>query len=363
MSHPGAAARIAQARGAREADRSNGLEVRGANFPRAKARAATITPRVSRVDVEGGAAMMRRVLASAGCVVMITVIACGGSGTTKWGASQKALDNFFASPGSSGIHASLTFFGMDASLSSTPNANCGATPYETPEVAMEPLPNATDFSNAIAKTSPSTNTPTVGAEAGAIVYAQNVAASLKDGGKVAIVLVTDGDPDFCGSGNTVSAVAAEASKVAATIPTYVVGIGNSLTNLKTIASAGGTTAILVNTGSPDQLTGDLQAALGNIAKSQLGCNYALPAPPAGQTLDVNAVNVDYTPAGMATQTLPYSADCANANGWHYDSTSAPTTVVMCPTVCNTLKADDTGKVDIVFGCTTTVTPGGSLPLH
>jgi hypothetical protein len=282
-----------------------------------------------------------------------------GPTTSKWDACQTALDGFFASA-SSNIHASLTFFGKDAHATT---ADCSGSSYATPDVSMRALPDSTDFSAAIANTGPSTDTPTVAAEQGAIKYAQSVAAGLTDGGKVAIVLVTDGDPLFCGNNNTVANVAAEASAVAATIPTYVVGIGDSLRNLNDIASAGKTgSAILVSTNDPGSLTSSLQSALGSIAKSQLGCNYGLPAPPAGQTLDVNAVNVDYTPSGMAQRTLPYSADCANGSGWHYDSTSAPKTIVMCPTICDTLKGDSGGKVDIVFGCTTTVTAGGTLPI-
>lgn len=77
---------------------------------------------------------------------------------------------------------------------------------------------------------------------------------------------------------------------------------------------------------------------------------------------MNAVNVNYTPAGGASKTLPYSADCKDANGWHYDSTTAPKQIIMCAHACSTLKADDTGgKVDIVFGCTTSVAAGGQLP--
>jgi hypothetical protein len=280
-------------------------------------------------------------------------------GTTKWAACKTALENFFSDATSTGIHASLTFFGKDASGS---GADCQGATYSTPQVAMTDLPSSS-FGTQINSASPSTDTPTLYAEQGAITYAQSVKAGLTNNEKVAIVLVTDGDPMFCGSGNTVTAVANAASAVASTIPTYVVGIGSSLTNLKTIATAGGTTAILVDTSNPTQLSSDLQNALGSIANAQLGCEYGLPAPPSGKSLDVNAVNVDYTPSGQPQTTLTYSADCSDANGWHYDSTSAPSKIEMCPTICNTLKADKGGKIDIIFGCTTTVPDGSPLPVH
>jgi hypothetical protein len=60
--------------------------------------------------------------------------------------------------------------------------------------------------------------------------------------------------------------------------------------------------------------------------------------------------------------MSYSGDCAKANGWHYDSTTAPTQIVMCPGACTTLKNDKTGgKLDIIFGCAIAANPGDTLP--
>jgi hypothetical protein len=279
-----------------------------------------------------------------------------GGGQTKWTACQTALEDFFSSPTSAGIHASLTFFGQNMKADST---DCSTASYSTPQVAMTALPDANSFSSQINATKPSTDTPTLPALQGAIAYAQTIKPT--DGGKVAVVLVTDGDPNGC-SGNSVGAVAGAAAAVASTIPTYVVGIGNSTGNLDQIAMGGGTKAILVSTASPMQTTSDLENALGSIASMQLGCQYGLPAPPMGQSLDVNSVNVDYTPSGGAQTTLAYSADCSDPNGWHYDSTSNPTQIIMCSSICNTLTADKGGKVDIIFGCTTSVSGDGGLPV-
>jgi len=225
---------------------------------------------------------------------------------------------------------------------------------------MTALPSGA-FAPALAANSPGSGTPTLVAEAGAIEYAQSVAATLPPGEKVAIVLVTDGDPNDCSS--TPANVAAAAATVAADIKTYVIGVGPDAANLDQIATGGGTAPhIQVNTTSAATTSADLRAAIGKIKAAQLGCEYGLPAPPGGQTLDVNAVNVDYTPAGGALQTLPYSADCSNKGGWHYDNVATPTQIVMCPDICATLQGDVTGgKIDIVFGCVTTVPPGGGLP--
>ena len=118
---------------------------------------------------------------------------------------------------------------------------------------------------------------------------------------------------------------------------------------------------MIPTNDTAQVSEDLIKAIGQIKSSLLGCNYGLPTPPTGQTLDVNAVNVNYTAPNAALTTLAYSPDCANANGWHYDSTSAPKEVVLCGGSCNTAKAQVGAKLDIVFGCATAVPPGGVDP--
>ena len=171
------------------------------------------------------------------------------------------------------------------------------------------------------------------------------------GEKAAVVLVTDGDPNDCSS--SAQNVGQEAAKIAAQIPTYVVGVGNSLTNLNTIAKGGGTkSALLVDTSNPQQITTDFIKAVSQIRSAALTCEYKIPAAPVGQTLDPNKVNVVYTPAGGAAQTLSYNKDCAgNGQGWHYDDPNAPTKISMCGASCDGLKAA-AGRVDIVLGCAT-----------
>jgi hypothetical protein len=271
---------------------------------------------------------------------------------TKWNPAVAALKDFFADPTSANIHASLAFFKSAD--------ECNVSSYATPSVPMKALPDATTFATALNGQSPSGGTPTLPAEQGAIQYAQTVAAGRKAGEKVAIVLVTDGDPNDCSS--TPTNVAAAAATVAGTIKTYVIGVGTGAANLDTIATGGGTAPhIQVNTTSAATTSADLRTAIGKIKASQLTCDYTLPPPPAGKTIDVNAVNVNYTTGG-ATKTLPYSASCTDAGGWHYDSVTAPTKIIMCPSICTALQNDTSGgKVDIIFGCGTAVKPGDPPP--
>jgi hypothetical protein len=265
--------------------------------------------------------------------------------SSKWTSCKAGLEAFFADPSSKGLSASMAFF-------SQPDV-CNVAAYAAPAASMRLLPDATSFSARLDAITPAGDTPTLPALQGAIQYAKEVQASAKPGEKVVIVLVTDGDPNGCGS--TPDNVAAAAAAVASTIPTYVIGVGPDAVKLDTIAKGGGTgSAIMIATSAPSQITSDLEKALGSIKAASLSCNYDLPLPPAGQTLDVAAVNVNYTPGGGgALTTLPYSASCAAANGWHYDDPASPKQIVMCPSICATLEHDTSGgSVDIVFGCAT-----------
>jgi hypothetical protein len=186
---------------------------------------------------------------------------------------------------------------------------------------------------------------------GAIAYAK----SLQDSGKpAAVVLVTDGEPQGC-KGDSVTGAATAAGGGLPGIKTYVIGVGDSLQKLDTIAQGGGTNqAVIISTTNPSSITGDFVNALGTIRKAALSCNYPLAAPPKGETLDINKVNVQFTPNGGTAQTLNYSASCAGGLGWHYDDPFKPTQILICPNSCTTLlvlgNAD--GKIDIIFGCTT-----------
>ncbi len=277
----------------------------------------------------------------------------GGAASVRWNPVVAGLEAFYADAGSKNIESSLAFFPIN---DKDGKSVCTSASYQTQAVAMSPLPDDTSFRNAFKATGPGGGTPTSPALTGAIEYAKTIKAA---GKKVAIVLATDGQPNDCSS--TVSGVAnVAASGVTAGIKTYVVGVGPDTGNLDQIATGGGTSkAIMIPTSDPAQVSTDLRKAVGVIAASLLGCQYNLPAPPSGQSLDVNSVNVNYTPGAGTLSTLKYSADCSNAGGWHYDNPAAPTKIVMCPSICDTLTKDTSGgKVSIVFGCKTAGAEGG-----
>jgi hypothetical protein len=271
------------------------------------------------------------------------------NGSPKWGSAKAASKAFFESADSAGISASLTFFPDQTDYS------CNVPDYATPRVSMAALPNAS-FGQQLDDEIPGGGTPTYQALQGAIGYAQGVASGQGKDGKVAIVLVTDGLPDS-GCGNTaISSVKTLVQGVAATLPTYVIGVGNALTNLNEIAAGGGTTsALIVPVDNPTQIQSDFTKAINQIKASALTCDYKIPAAPSGETFDRSKVNVQHTPTGGAAGTLTYNQACTGGAGWQYDDANNPTRILLCNGTCDGVKSK-AGKVDILFGCATQTGP-------
>jgi hypothetical protein len=90
-------------------------------------------------------------------------------------------------------------------------------------------------------------------------------------------------------------------------------------------------------------------AAGVIEGTQLGCRFAAPAPPAGQTLDLSSVEITYQPSsGAALETLVQvgsAADCAP--GAFYVEASD---IALCPETCSAIEADPTGRLEVKIPC-------------
>ena len=101
-----------------------------------------------------------------------------------------------------------------------------------------------------------------------------------------------------------------------------------------------------------------QFATSVIEHSQLDCAWTIPAPPEGETLAPNMVNVVFidgngerTPFGRVDGV----ADCANVeNGWYYDNSISPTEVLVCPQTCTWIQGQAGAQIDIQFGCATEI---------
>ena len=275
----------------------------------------------------------------------------GGSSLSKFEAVKAGILTFAADPTSSGMSAQLTFFGQGSG-----SAFCSAATYTSSvKVPSTALPDSTLLAAGFAGVTPDGSTPTEAALGGAIAQAQTLAKAHPDH-KVAIVMLTDGLPQGCSDDSNIAPASNEAAAAFAatpSLPTYVIGVGDLKTNLDTLAAAGGTSSsyILTDTNTATTNT-ELLAALASIRGKTASCDFPLPAPPNGQKLDIDAVNVQYSAASGPPETLTYNKDCTGGTGWHYDDADAPTQIVLCADTCSAVKSEATGKVSIAFGCAT-----------
>jgi len=84
---------------------------------------------------------------------------------------------------------------------------------------------------------------------------------------------------------------------------------------------------------------------------------SLTPPPSGESLDPTRVNVELATSGASA--LPIAnvvgeADCGVGDGWYYDDVAAPSSVVACPATCERLGAAPDTRVNLLFGCETTL---------
>jgi hypothetical protein len=86
----------------------------------------------------------------------------------------------------------------------------------------------------------------------------------------------------------------------------------------------------------------------------LPCDYPIPPPPDGETLDSEKVNLKFTaPDATMAEALPRAnaeSECGDAEAWFYDDPDAPALLRLCPAACT--RAQGGGTVDIAFGCKT-----------
>ena len=309
-------------------------------------------------------------------------------GGTKWNSVKGALNQFVNQPGLTGVSVGIGYFGVPATggtcstLSCTVDADCGASAcgpctagvclgalssggggdsctasdYAVPSVEIMPLPGVgNQIMSSVNAHSPSTSTPTSAALQGAINHASSWASS-HVGDATVVVLATDGDPTECDTNiSNIDAIAAAGYAATPKVPTFVIGVGSSLSNLNSIAAAGGTMqAFLVDTGgNVNQQFVDAMNAIRN----SVSCTYQIPLPANG-TPDYMSVNVVFTPSGGNPTTIPNvpdKASCpANGNGWYYDNNNAPTSINLCTTTCGAVSADANGSVNIQLGCATVI---------
>jgi hypothetical protein len=264
----------------------------------------------------------------------------------RWDPITKGLAQFFGDASSSGISASLQYFPANgANRLLTPSCNVSA--YKTPDVPLTALPNASPFTTSFTSHEPLGATPTFAAVSGALDYAKDLVTQ-KASEPVAVVLVTDGEPTNCG---TLDEVRDRITTDAATIKTYVIGVGDNLSALDTLAIAGGTgKATIINVQNPQQTSDDFIKAL-NAVRSEASCSVPLPASSSG-ALDQDRVNVAMASTAGQSEIVAYDPDCTDGKGWHYDDATAPKSIELCAASCDQSRTSAAGSLEVQFGCTT-----------
>ena len=246
----------------------------------------------------------------------------------RWLPVGDAMKAFFAQGASAGINAYLSFFPNAAVWSTNPQHCYSANRYTTDQCNVAnyntvpprtPLPS-TGLANIIDGAQPCGDTPTRAALDGAYAQIANIKAGHPQEQTV-LVLVTDGEPtDHCAAyGNTINEIVPVVTGQRTTnrVSTYVVGVGPSVDNMTRIATAGGTTLFHVDVGSSSTTTQQLLDAMTQIRGQLAKCDFPIPSPSDGRTLDYNKVNVSFTKNG-STQLLAYNPACSGGTGWKFD---------------------------------------------
>jgi hypothetical protein len=247
--------------------------------------------------------------------------------------------------------------------------SCDIAQYTAPASAIATLPGAAaGLVASIDAKMPGGDTPTGPALSGAIAQARAWASAHPDH-RVVTVLATDGLPTECTPNaiNAVAALAARGVSEAPSINTFVIGVfgpddvaNGAPANLDTIARQGGTDeAFIVDT--QKDVTAQFQAALDAIRGARLACQYQIPEPTTGGTLNYGQVNVALT-NGTQKSIVYYVKDAAacdpSSGGWYYDvepGSGTPTKIIACPTTCSAFQAAPNGaSVGIAIGCDTII---------
>jgi hypothetical protein len=227
-----------------------------------------------------------------------------------------------------------------------------------------------NFDRAIDGSNPQGGTPTHAA----FLFGEETVAKSKVAGRKFVLLITDGVPtrqlDCGGDGMTAVDSAPLIAAVGAAnktdgVSTFVIGSPGSEDargDLSKMATAGGTATPGCSDAGPtychlDMTTAKdfaaaLAAGLSNIAGQISTCEYAVPPPPAGKTINPSQVNVLYTKGDGSQASIPQDATGMCGSGWKYDDVANPTKITLCGTDCDAVKADTGAKIDLIFGCDT-----------
>lgn len=275
---------------------------------------------------------------------------------------REALNQFLTDPKSHGIGVGIGYFGHRPGG----QTSCEGEDYAAAAVPIQPLPgNYEALSSSVNSVVPTGETPTGPAIRGACSYAADWKQK-NPGRAVVILLVTDGVPETPDShcfGENPSAIedamnaASECASANTPIKTYVLGIGHELDTLNGIAREGGTRqAYLVEGGDVSRAV--LQALNAIRADATIPCEFKIPQPPDGRTLDYNLVNVGICDASGAPTQIYFASSpeaCGDNPGWYYDDSTGERRIRLCEASCETVSVPG-AQLYYSVGCETKPVP-------
>lgn len=331
-----------------------------------------VVPSVFYLMLDSSGSMVRDPFTLAGLVEdILDLFGIGQSAPqpTKWDYAVAGLKTFIRDPASAGIEMGLGYF-PDVGL-------CDGSGYDVPFVDLGALPgNGAALESSLDGRVPDGGTPLEGALRGATNFCLGFNAANPDASCVA-VLITDGAAEECAARGATELASIAASAYENGVITYAAGMqGADFAVLDAIGRAGGADCDPASTSFACDLTADRDAFIAALSSIRdrtrtqtrierrverevqtLPCAWEIPAPPSGESLDPARVNVELAPpeaSAIAVANVADEAACGTADGWFYDDPAAPGSVVACPATCARLGAAQDIRVNLLFGCETTL---------
>jgi hypothetical protein len=93
-----------------------------------------------------------------------------------------------------------------------------------------------------------------------------------------------------------------------------------------------------------------------VSHVQIACDFAIPDAPAGQTLNLDNVAVQYTPAGGTPTTFGQALDSTQCSDSAFYIDRTANRVYLCPGACDAVQASAQADLQVVFACSSTILP-------
>ena len=296
---------------------------------------------------------------------------------SKWEVTSVALGDALDSIAmQSNVRAGLMLFPVPEraeSGASSHEESCWVDGVADVEVGGLDAAGRSELADVLDAVTPAGETPIVGATILGYKYLSDAILAGDVEGNHFVVLLTDG-AETCEPGLLQELVDVYVPRARLwNIRTFVIGAPGSeqaRSLLSEIAFEGGTatsSACRHGGSAPDvgdchfdmtesaNLARDLALALEEISRTTvLSCEFEVPENPDGGGVNLDEVNVTFTPGSGRRERIPKndSGDCDAVEGWQY--TPDFSKIVLCGDVCDRVQADSEGKVSIELGCPTIV---------